>query len=460
MTDKDQKTPESSKPESAKKESSGKSSSGQSAAKDSQQPPILTKRAEQQPAKKADNSKPRHVPDPLDIDDLSTKRRSVGKKSRAKQSRAKKPRTQKSNRSAWPALLVTLLLLTGLGAGGYYGWLYWQQWQAVGNSQQQALQARLDSQAAQLQQLQQQLEQQQNSTALDTLAAQVQQAGQAEQGNRQRLDELQRRVTSQGSRLRNLSTSTRDDWLLAEAEYLLRLANQRLLTERSTASPVSLLQSADAILKDFDDPDLFAVRSQIANDITALKIATVVDREGLYLQLNALTNTISQLTLAFSLKDPQPPQTPVQQPQDTEQSWGEQVADHFGEFASGLKDYVRIRQRDKPIEPLLGVEQEQYLRHNLRVMLEQAQLALLREEPLVYRASLEKCRQWLSQHFADDHPAQVFASELDVLSTQIVTSQLPEISASLQALRNYINLWHLRHDAPKDGRADSEVERP
>ncbi|MDM3871738.1 uroporphyrinogen-III C-methyltransferase [Porticoccus sp. W117] len=459
MTDKDHKTPDT-----PKKEDSEKGGPEQPAADNSQQPPTLTKRAEQPSDEKKDKSsarkaaadkktstsKPQHLPEPLDIEDLSTDRRSVGKKSAGKKASARKSRRSTRNRrSAWPALLVTVLLLAGIGAGGYYGWLYLQDWQTTGNSQQQALQARLDQQAQQLQQLQQQLQQQQNSTELDSLAARLQQADQVDQANRQQLDELQRRVTSQGSRLRNLSVSTRDDWLLAEAEYLLRLANQRLLTERSTANPVSLLQTADAILKDFDDPDLFAVRSQIAKDITALKIATIVDREGLYLQLNALNETIPELTLALDLKE-QIPQAAPSQTVDSEQSWGDRVAGHFSDFANGMKDYVRIRQRDEPVEPLLGVE-EQYLRHNLRVMMEQAQLALLREEPQLYRASLEKCRQWLQQHFAKDHTSQVFGEQLDTLSTQIVTSQLPEISASLQALRNYINLWHLRHEQPTAG---------
>ncbi|MCV6605803.1 MAG: uroporphyrinogen-III C-methyltransferase [Porticoccaceae bacterium] len=459
MTDKDRETSENPKKDSPAKPATDTGK---------QVPPTLTKKVELQPEskrsespaeattadKKAGKAKPQHLPEPLDIEDLSTDRKSVGKKTRTKKSRRK----SRNARNPWPALLATLLLLAGLGAGGYYGWLYLQDWQATGSDQQQVLQAQLDSQAQQLQQLQQQLEQQQSSTELDRLAAQLQQTEQAAQVGRQQLEQLQRRVTSQGSRLRDLSTSTRDDWLLAEAEYLLRLANQRLLTERSTASPVSLLQTADTILKDFDDPDLFAVRSQIANDITALKIATVVDREGLYLQLNALSTVIPQLTLLLSADEKPVQQVAEQQTAQEQQSWGGRVVGHLGNFADGLKDYVRIRQRDKPIEPLLGVEEEQYLRHNLRVMLEQAQLALLREEPQVYSASLGKCRQWLQQHFRENHVAQEFDQQLGQLAGQTVTSQLPEISASLQALRNYINLWHLRHEQPNTGQTAGEQQ--
>src|SRR5690606_5363670 len=74
------------------------------------------------------------------------------------------------------------------------------------------------------------------------------------------VSESQLRLNNHQERLQALSTTTREDWLLAEAEYLLRLANQRILTERQTANALSLMVTADDILKEIDDPDLFVVR--------------------------------------------------------------------------------------------------------------------------------------------------------------------------------------------------------
>jgi uroporphyrin-3 C-methyltransferase len=47
-----------------------------------------------------------------------------------------------------------------------------------------------------------------------------------------RMDDLSRKVV-------RLQGSDRNDWLLAEAEYLLRLANQRLLTMRDVKSAMT-----------------------------------------------------------------------------------------------------------------------------------------------------------------------------------------------------------------------------
>src|SRR5690606_8016466 len=67
-----------------------------------------------------------------------------------------------------------------------------------------------------------QLTAQQQQAALETLEDQV--------------ARLQVTLNGQQERLRALSTTTREDWLLAEAQYLLRLANQRILTERDGAN--------------------------------------------------------------------------------------------------------------------------------------------------------------------------------------------------------------------------------
>ena len=77
-----------------------------------------------------------------------------------------------------------------------------------------------------------------------------------------------------------MGSTTRSDWLLAEAEYLARLARQRLQTERSVKSPLALLESVDAILSQIDDPNLLVARNAVAEDITKLRLVADIDREG------------------------------------------------------------------------------------------------------------------------------------------------------------------------------------
>src|SRR5690606_32604161 len=64
-----------------------------------------------------------------------------------------------------------------------------------------------------------------------------------------------------------------------------------------------------------------------------------------------------------------------------------------------LKQAVTIRRLDQPLPPLLAPEQHYYLKQNLRLMLEQASLALLDKNAEVYQASLTKAAAWLTQYF-------------------------------------------------------------
>src|SRR5690606_21247593 len=112
-----------------------------------------------------------------------------------------------------------------------------------------------------------------------------------------RLLVAEQRIEAQHKRLQGLSSTSREDWLLAEAEYLLRLANQRVLIEHSPSSADGLLTQADEILKNLDDPDLFSLRQAIAKDLASLRLIKEVDHEGLYFSIKALTEQIELLSL-------------------------------------------------------------------------------------------------------------------------------------------------------------------
>ena len=140
------------------------------------------------------------------------------------------------------------------------------------------------------------------------------------------LQNIELRVNAQGKRLVELGSTTRSDWLLAEAEYLARLAQQRLQTERRVKSPLALLQSVDAILTQIDDPNLLQARSAVAADITSLRLTPDVDREGIYLELQALANSVEKLLLNELAKPQEPVQQPLKKPsQQSKQS----VLDEF-----------------------------------------------------------------------------------------------------------------------------------
>jgi uroporphyrin-III C-methyltransferase len=258
------------------------------------------------------------------------------------------------------------------------------------------------------------------------------------------LADLQLQSQSQQQRIRELTTTTREDWLLAEAEYLLRLANQRILTEKQGKNALSLMETVDAILKELDAPDLFPVRKALASDITQLRLAGEVDREGIYLQLEALIDGIAQLDI------PMVAVTETREEASAEQPWYATLADNAWRALKKLSGIIRVERVDEMVAPRLLPSQQDLLRLNLRLALEQAQLGLLREEQAIYQASLQSAEEIVAAKFAGDEQAQMVLDQLADLATKQVVQDLPSASASITALQDYIALWHDRFPVEED----------
>lgn len=223
------------------------------------------------------------------------------------------------------------------------------------------------------------------------------------------------------------------DWLWTESEYLLRLANQKLQLEGDTESALLLLTTVDRMLSQEDDPALFPVREALAANVLAVRSMEPIDIAGLYVRLNNVMPIIERLSLRSALVQNYTAQLPGQSG-----SQSATVAADAGLLARGLDilGSIFVWQRwDIAPEALLPAPQEAMLKQNLRLMLEQAQLALLMSEEAVYRDSLTKGSGWAARHFAIDGGAgRTLTEELRTLSTERITQVRPDISGSLEAL--------------------------
>ncbi|GAA5315184.1 MAG: uroporphyrinogen-III C-methyltransferase [Candidatus Pelagadaptatus aseana] len=346
-------------------------------------------------------------------------------------------------RKSSPLLLILMLLVLITVAGmGYWGWM--QQRTLVAT--QTSLQKNLEGQQARMIEMQQLLEEARDQSSWRAAIAGI-----------------DKRLEHNSKRLRSLESTNRDDWLLAEAEYLLRLANQRMLMERGTEGALALLQAADQILKDLDNDELFPVRQQLARDMAALKLAPGVDRSGLYLQLAALSEQIealSDLPGDLSVKEQPVPVAEAmvaESEQQLDQGVWTRIKTNFWEAMAVVGKYIRVRHHDQTIVPVLPPESSAYLRQNIRLTLEQAQLAMLRENTQVYQHSLAETEALLRKYFATQDKGLLLADEVHSLAQMDVKVQLPSISASLTALREFISRQHKLDSLGTDALTAEEV---
>jgi uroporphyrin-3 C-methyltransferase len=244
---------------------------------------------------------------------------------------------------------------------------------------------------------------------------------------------LGKQLTELRAELARFSAADRDSWLLAEAEYLLRLANQRLIMAGDTASAQVLLTSADQIMRELDEASLYDARGAVAADLAAVRALPSVDVEGIYLRLSALIEQADRLVI-FQMPEPEPrlEQAPAE-------DWQDRLEQGYQSALTKLSDYVVIRRRETPMATLMDPQWEGLVRQNLRMLLEQAQVALLSGNQVLYRESLERSNYWVAEFFESDAAAaRAMAREIDQLADLQIEVEVPDLTRSLTAISGAI----------------------
>ncbi|MDY0251062.1 MAG: uroporphyrinogen-III C-methyltransferase [Pseudomonas sp.] len=354
-----------------------------------------------------------------EVQSATTDADAVKKDNSAAQQQPNKPAASSSGKGL--AILALLFSLGGLGAGA---WSVLHT-QAAGDltAQQQQQLSNMRAQTADLTEREQQL---------STTLAQMPSANQLQQG-RELLASVQAEQQLLAQRLETILGASRQDWRLAEAEHLLRMASLRLSALHDTNSARFLLQAADHILMEQDDPAAFAAREQLAKSIAALQSSSSLDRTGLFVRLGALHQQASQLThLAPEFEQGQDRPAAVA---------SDDGAGYWAKWWEQISHYVRIDfNASEQVQPLLAGQSLTQVRLALGLALEQAQWAALNGATEVYQQALKQALGILDAHFSVKDPSvSGLREQLSELREQKVSQQLPDLNAALLTLEAYIN---------------------
>ncbi|EGU36209.1 uroporphyrin-III C-methyltransferase [Vibrio ichthyoenteri ATCC 700023] len=226
-----------------------------------------------------------------------------------------------------------------------------------------------------------------------------------------------------------------NDWLLAEADYLVKLAGRKLFLEHDAESATQLMESADQRIAALNDPSLVPLRKLMAKDITTLKSIPFIDRDGLVLRLTALQQQVDELPLANAILPEAQPEQPKEVSQD--------ISDWQSNLKTSLKDFsenfITFRSRDGNIIPLLSPQQHFYLKENMKAKLETAIKAVYIEQQDIYVAALDTAEQWSQSFFdPDSNAVKEFDKALKQLSKQNVQVDYPVKLQTQQSLSDVI----------------------
>ena len=347
------------------------------------------------------------------------------------------PRT----RSRSSGLFTLLLSLLAAGLGGYAVYTQFQQ-QRTGVDETLRLSGNLD-------QLRLQVEQ-----GVSQAAAVEQQLDVIREAQNSRIQDIESALSSAQEQINASRTTTGRDWLLAEVEYLLRMANQRILMDRDPAGAVSLLHSSDRILANAEDLTAHGLRAAIALDIAGLQAAGDLDVEGIYLRIGAQINLVDDLVRPVPQYSPELSDDASTDETSVEDGSLTGMASQFGQTLFKLVDF---RRNIPEVMPILPPEEEYYLRQNLILKLQMAQLALLREKQQVFQSNIAAAVDWLDRYFKDsDELTIAMRQSLEELRSVEVLRILPDVSRSLREVRQLLSDFHRQEAASK---ADIQGEK-
>lgn len=210
---------------------------------------------------------------------------------------------------------------------------------------------------------------------------------------------------------------------LAEVDYLLRLANERLKLFSDPLAADQALEIADLHLAALDNPMYLGVRQEIAAARGELAAINMPDYVGITSQLEAIQEITARLPFRGS--------APVSRESESgeETGWWEKVKSVFGNLVTVRRSTAQENER-------ISLEDKDYIRQRLWLQLEIAHLSLMRREQAAFRKSLEQVRETLSTWFdSGDRAFQSANHGIGELLALEIEVDVPDISAPWATIR-------------------------
>lgn len=349
-------------------------------------------------------------------------------------------KSRRSRSGFWFGVII-LLVVIGIAGAGYYLLMQLRERQTnLGGEVKGELSKKVADYQSQLSAIQSQL-----STIESTIAGKDAHYTKALDDyaklHNERLDNLRKEMSDSIEHLQRQLGKTRGDWLIADAEYLLSVANERLHLIGDVNTSREALEAADQRLRESGDAAVFKVREEVAKEIAALKNVPVPDIVGLFGSVQALQGQVDQLALIlpYSGKTLAPPAKEKEEKPGAEGKT-DQGSGLVDSALNELEDIVTIRRTDQPVEEILTPQQVQFVREQLRVKLEMIKIALVQQNEAIFHASVQDAKAWTEKNFTQIGENQKFINELNRLSKTKIRSHFPDISASLKMLRDITKL--------------------
>ncbi len=273
------------------------------------------------------------------------------------------------------------------------------------------------------------------STALSQLDTRVAAQQGAVDGE---LEQLRQQFAQLAATVRANATNPSAEWRLLEAEYLLAMAVRKLRYEQDVTAAGELYELADSALVNSGSPDIYPLRQSLARELASLRAVELPDTDSLFLRLDILLAQAETLVGAAA-----PAQLRRQEYEQRREAVSSAASATQSEWSmtaltADTLEFLRSvfvwRETSEPAQQVFAVGSEGAQRWVLT--LEQAKLALLAKDSLLFSRLVNTAEQWLTaQSGVDESQREAAMVELSALRGVELNPALPPVGETLLAVQ-------------------------
>ncbi len=264
-----------------------------------------------------------------------------------------------------------------------------------------------------------------------------------------RLKSLEEELTSNQEELKQLQAkvqhaldSADELWLLLEAEYLLKTANNRLQVTDNVLATTKQLEIVRSMLGNLNHDQVVRVITALDKDIQEVAKAKIIDKPRAILEVNNMLNNLMALNINEILVFADKPMQTASKQELSGSNWRKFLSSSWSE----LRDLIKVRRNENKDRPIaLALDERVERLQSLRLFLEQAKWSLLQDDIPGYRKSLQESKSILQHSFLKDE--MNVAGMLDNIETLLSESDnltKPKLKYSLTAIEDAVSFFNIK----------------
>lgn len=285
-----------------------------------------------------------------------------------------------------------------------------------------------------------QLQQRVTRPQMDSSLAPLQQSQGKIQGRLTKLEQGQQNLLKSTEKLYDLYGRDENGWKLSEIEYLMSIAQHKLVLEHDFEGAAKTLDAASTLIAELADPGLLPVRVKINDEIAQLKTRARPDLVGMTLLLSRLGRQISVLKPGYQSKEVLKADAEVKEALKPDPNLP--LDQKIKNFVNSLVTIKGSKPEIKKREQTAIIDVKEKLEDNLKL----TRWSVLERNAFQYGQLMQQNVELFKEYYDLENAVNAdFYDALLGLQKSSLKPDLPDINGSLRLLREIIKK---REDSP------------